>query len=133
MSEALTRAGAHRGGEPQHVVPVRGDQLLVDGAGDERRERRPGRGRAEGIEPALGQVRDARREPEAEQMREREDVVADPAAVGVVDGDAEVRLVVEQAVDDVRGLAGGRDRHGVVGRVAGRVTACRSSADASRP
>jgi hypothetical protein len=51
---------------------------------------------------------------------EREDVVADAAAVGVVDGAGEVGLVVEQAVDDVRRLAGGRDGDGVERRVAGR-------------
>ena len=41
-----------------------------DPAGDERRERRPSRRGAEGVEPALGEVRDARREAEAEQVRE---------------------------------------------------------------
>lgn len=50
-------------------------------------------------------------------MGEREDVVADPAAVGVVGRDGEIGLVVEQTVDDVRRLAGGRDGCDVEGRV----------------
>lgn len=52
-------------------------------------------------------------------MGEREDVVADAAAVGVVGGDAEVGLVVKQAVDDVCRLAGRRDCGDMVGRVPG--------------
>jgi hypothetical protein len=75
---------------------------------------------AEGVEPALGQVGDARREPEAEEMREPEHLVADAAAVGVMDGADEVRLMVEQAVDDVGGLAGRRDGHGMERRMPGR-------------
>ena len=37
---------------------------------------------AAGVEPALGQVGDARHEAEAEQGRQGKYVVADPAAVG---------------------------------------------------
>jgi hypothetical protein len=38
-------------------------------------------------------------------MGHGKDVITDSAAVGVMDGDAEVRLVIEQSVDDVGSLA----------------------------
>jgi hypothetical protein len=41
-------------------------------------------------------------------VSEREDVVADAATIGVMDGAGEVGLVVEKAVGDVRRLAGWR-------------------------
>ena len=104
------RARAHRGRQPEHVVPLRRDQLFVGSSGDERRQRRPGRGRTEGVELAVGEVGDARGEAEAQEMRQGEHVVTHPAAVRVMDSYAEVRLVVEQAVDDVSRLARGRNR-----------------------
>ena len=63
-------------------------------------------------------MRGANRKPE--EMREPEHLVADATAVGVMDGAGEVRLMVEQAVDDAGGLAGGRDDHGVERRMSGR-------------
>ena len=68
------------------------DQLFVDASGDEGRERWPRAGRPEGVEPAVGQVGDARGEPEAEQMRQGEGVIADAAAVGVMGGNAQICL-----------------------------------------
>ena len=127
------RSGAHRGGQPEHVIPVRGDQFFVDRAGDERRERRPIAGRAEGIEPTLGQIRNARREREAEQKRQGEDVIADAAAVGVVRANAQVGLVVEQSIDHMRGFAGGRDGNRVEGRMARRRGVYRTAPMLSRP
>ena len=47
-------------------------------------------------------------------------MVADTAAIGVMHGDAEVRLVIQKAINDVRRLAGGRDRDGVVWCLPGR-------------
>jgi hypothetical protein len=106
-------AGAHRGGEPQQVVPVRRDQALVDPAGHEGRQRRPGIRASEAIEPALGEVGDAWREPEAEQMRQAEDVLGDATPIRVVGHGRDRGLVVEQPVHDVRRLAVGRDHLGV--------------------
>ena len=94
------------------------DQLFVDAAGDERREHWPRAGRPEGVEPAVGQVGDARGEPEAEQMRQGEGVIADAAAIGVMSCDAQIRFMIEQAVDHIGGLTGRRDRHRVVRRLA---------------
>ena len=73
------RSGPYRGGQPEHVIPVSGDQLLVDRTGDKRREPRPFAGRTERIKPALGQIRNARRERGAKEIRQGEDVIADAA------------------------------------------------------
>ena len=56
-------------------------------------------------EPLVGQVADARREPVAQEMAQREDVVGESAGVRVMLLDAKVGLVVEQAVEHVRGVA----------------------------
>ena len=55
-------------------------------------------------EPLVGQVADARREPEAQEVAQGEDVVGESAGVRVVLLDAKVGLVVEQAVEHVRGV-----------------------------
>ncbi len=68
------------------------------------------------MEPAVGEVRDARGEAEPEQVTEREHVIRDAAAVGVVDRDVEVAAVIQQSVDDMRGLALGRGDDLVAGR-----------------
>src|SRR3954469_5401777 len=56
-------AGADRGSEPQDIVPVRGDALIVGAAGNERRKGRPGSCRTGSVEPALGEIGNARSEP----------------------------------------------------------------------
>ena len=76
------------------------DKLFVDPAADERLEHRPSAFRPEGVKPSLRQVGNARREIEAEQVRQGEVVIADAAAVGVVSSDTQVGLAVEQPVDD---------------------------------
>jgi hypothetical protein len=107
-------AGPDGGGQAQHIIPMRGDEAFVGATGDEGRQRRPVRGRSEAIEPTLGEVGDTWREPESQQMGQGKDVITDAAAVGVMDGDTEVRLVIEQPVDDVGGLARGWDGDGMV-------------------
>jgi hypothetical protein len=47
-------------------------------------------------------------------------LIAAAAAVGVVGGDTQVGLMVEQPIDDIGGLARGRDRDRVVRRLASR-------------
>ena len=56
------------------------------------------------MKPSIVQVGNARREPKAQQVAKREDVVR-YAAVGVVDGDIDVATVIKQPVDDVRRFA----------------------------
>jgi hypothetical protein len=60
------------------------DQRDVDAAGDQRFERRIGRGLGKAVEPAVLQIRDARRKLKAKQSEEREDMIGISAAVGVV-------------------------------------------------
>ncbi len=60
---------------------------------------------------------DARSEAEAEQMHQAKDVVGHAAAIGVVSGWSEIGLMIEQAVDNVRCFAVGRDHLGVKRRV----------------
>ena len=87
------------------------DQRDVDAARDEGLQNRPGFRGAEGVEAAVAQVRDARREAEPQQREQAEDVVRDAAAIGMVDGAVDGGTVMEQPVDDMGGLAlGDRDR-----------------------
>ncbi len=53
-------------------------------------------------------------------MRQGEGVIAHPAPVRVVDRDAEIGLVVEEAVDDVGRFARGWDRGRMVRSMPGR-------------
>jgi hypothetical protein len=87
---------------------VGADQGDVDAPGDQRLKRRVVGGLAEDVEAAVLQVGDARREAEAEQGAQREDVLGIAAAVGVVARGGGLAPVVEQAVEDVDGLARGR-------------------------
>ena len=99
---------------------MRCDQIFVDAPGDEWLEHGPGFRPPEGVKASPRQIGDAWRKIEAEQIGQGEDVVADAAAIGVVGCDAQVGLVVEQPVDDMGGLPGGRNRDRVVRRLAGR-------------
>ena len=60
-------ASPDRGGDPQDFRPMGADQRDVDAAGNQRFERRIGRRLGEAVESAVLQVRDARRELEAQQ------------------------------------------------------------------
>lgn len=114
------RPGAHRSREAQGIVPVGRDPLFVGAPADERREHRPCAGRSQGVEASLGQAGNAQGKVEADEVGQGEVVIADAAAIGVMGEDAQVGLVIEQAVDDIGGLAGGRDGDRVVRRLAGR-------------
>src|SRR5205085_7688110 len=104
------RSGANRCREAQDIVPVGCDQLFVNAPGDKRFEHRPSACWSKGVEAPLCQVGNARGEIEAEQISQGEVVIADGAAIGVMSSDAQVGLVVEQAVDDIGGFAGRRVR-----------------------
>ena len=94
------------------------DVLHVDAAADPSGERRVGLGVAVDIQTLVGQIADARRETEAQQMHQREHLVGEAGRVGVVLLDAQVRLVVEQAVQHVGRVAhGGIDDLGMERRV----------------
>src|SRR5262249_52743808 len=75
------------------------DQRDVDAAGDQRFERRIGRGLGKAVEPAVLQVWDARRKLKAEQSEEREDVIGIATAVGVMAANRDLALVIQEAVE----------------------------------
>ena len=83
------------------------DVLHVDAATDQSSERRVGLGVAVDRQTLVGQITDARRETEAQQMHQREHVVGEASRVGVVLLDTQVRLVVEQAVQYMSRIAHG--------------------------
>ena len=88
-------------------------------AADQRIERFVGRARANDIEPAVGEVADARREAESQQMAEAEHMIDRAGGVGVVLADVDRAFVVHEPVENVRGLAGiGGDDFGIERRVA---------------
>ena len=102
--------GGHRtlpdgGRQTQDFIPMGADGLGIDPAPDERRERRVITGLAGDEQPLVGQVADAWREAKPEQVHQREDVVGEARRVRVVLLDAQIRLVVEQTVEHVGGIA----------------------------
>jgi len=62
-------------------------------------------GPAVGVEPAVGQVANARCEPEPEEMAKTEDVFANAARVGVVLLDRKRGLVMKKAIKNVERFA----------------------------
>jgi hypothetical protein len=66
------------------------------------------------IEPAVGQIAQARRKPEPEQVAEPEHVLGCAASIGIMLPDGRGALMVEQSVQNVSGLASvSRDHLGV--------------------
>ena len=114
-------AGADGGDDAQDLRPMGADESDVDAAGDHRFERGIGGRLAEAVEPPVLQVRDARRELEAEQGAQGEDMVGIAAAIGVVPPGRDLALMVEQRVQHVQRLARRRrDQLGVERPVAVR-------------
>lgn len=93
-------------GKPQRLVPVLLDGAQVDRPCDERAKRRPGCQVAHGVEATFTEVADAGREAETEQVAQAKDVIDGAGGIGRVLADRDAALMVEQPVDDVRGLAG---------------------------
>src|SRR5271165_4444593 len=94
------------------------DQRHVDARGDERLERRIVRRLAEAVQSPAFQIRNARRKLKTKQRTQREDMIRIPAPIGVVADARDLALVIEQSVQDVQRLAGGRGDHlGVEGRM----------------
>ena len=92
-------------GEAKDLVPVRADCSEVDSASDHGRKR-PIFGLAIGeIKFRVAEVTDARREAEAEQVHESEDMVREAGCVGVMLLDPQAGLMVKQPVEDVGGVA----------------------------
>lgn len=70
------------------------------------------------VESLFPEIVNARCEPEAERVTQREDVIGESVGVGVVLGDSKLELVIEQPVQHVRrSVRGGDDRRLATGHV----------------
>ena len=70
------------------------------------------------IKSFVGKIADAGRETKAQQMAECKDVIGEASGVGVVLLDPQIGLMVEQAIENMRGITGIRGDHlGIEGRV----------------
>ncbi len=94
------RALLDRGGQPQDFVPMGADVLDVERAADHR-QRVIGGIALRDVELGVAQVADARREAEAQEVHQGEDVIGEARRVGVVLLDPQVGFVVQQAVEHV--------------------------------
>ena len=81
------------------------DVLDVERAADHGFQRVIGGVALRDVELGVAQVADARREAEAQEVHQREDVIREPCRVGVVLLDAQVGFVVQQAVEHVGRVA----------------------------
>ena len=99
------RALLDRGGQPQDFVPMGADVLDVERAADHRLERVIGGIALRDVELGVAQVADARREAEAQEVHQGEDVIGEARRVGVMLLDPQVGLVVQQAVEHVGRIA----------------------------
>ena len=88
--------------QPQDVGPVRGDQRLAELAADQTPQFPRAGDRLEDVDALGGQIPDARHEPVAQNRRNGEDMVGEPAGVGVLLADVAAGFVHQQAVQDVR-------------------------------
>jgi len=94
------------------------DELDVDTAGDHRLQRGIGGRLGEAVQPPVLQVRNARRELEAQECAQSEDVVRIAASIGVVPACGDLALMVEQRVQHMQRFARrGRDQLGVEGGI----------------
>ncbi len=99
------RALLDRGGQPQNLVPMGADVLDVERAADHRFERVIGGIALRDVELGVAQVADARREAEAQEVHQCEDVIGEARRVGVVFLDPQVGFVVQQPVEHVGRIA----------------------------
>ena len=80
------------------------DVLDVQGAADQRAQRRVGLYALRHVQFGFAEVADTRREAEAQQVHQGEDVIGEAGRVGVVFLNPQVGLVVQQAVEHVGGI-----------------------------
>ncbi|GAS59631.1 hypothetical protein NGUA37_02747 [Salmonella enterica] len=79
--------------------------LDVQGAADQRAQRRVGLHALRHVQLGFAEVADARREAEAQQVHQGKDAIGEAGRVGVVLLDPQVGLVVQQAVEHIGGIA----------------------------
>jgi hypothetical protein len=81
--------------ETKDLVPVRADGFQVDGPADHRRKRLVLHLAVWKVELCVAQIPDARREAEAEQVHEDEDVIGEASGIRVVLLDPQVGFMVQ--------------------------------------
>ena len=79
--------------------------LDVQGATDQRAQRRVGLHALRHVQFGFAEVADAWREAEAQQVHQGEDVIGETGRVGVVLLDPQVGLVIQQAVEHIGGIS----------------------------
>ncbi|MNG04146.1 hypothetical protein D3C84_872570 [compost metagenome] len=77
------------------------DVLDLQGAADQRAQRRVDMYALRHVQLGFAEVADAWRETEAQQVHQREDMIGEAGRVGVVFLDPQVRLVVQQTVEHI--------------------------------
>lgn len=93
-------------GKSPNLVPVTSDMLRVDRSSGESRKGRVLLLRSRRNEYHLvRQIADTRRESESQEVHEREEMIREASSIGIVLLDPQVRFVIEQAIQDVRGIA----------------------------
>jgi hypothetical protein len=85
--------------QSQDLLPLRSDQLQTELAADQRSERRVIALLARHAKPLVGEIADAGRKAESQQMAERKEVLGEAGSVGVVLLDPQIGLLVEEAVE----------------------------------
>ena len=112
-------AGADRYGEPDYVVPVVGDQAFVDRLSSQRGDRWPRPHVGEQMQAPVPDVGDTWGETKTKEMTQGKHMVGNAPSIGVMALDREVCAMMEQTIENMRGLAcpGGDDR-GMERRVA---------------
>jgi hypothetical protein len=93
--------------------------LTIDGSSDHRRQGGIDGAAIGDVEPAIGEIANARREPKPHEMAQAEDMIDRAGRVGVMLADFKATFVMQQAVQNIRGFAGvSRDHVGVERRIA---------------
>ena len=97
--------------QSQNLFPLRSEQLQIELAADQRSERWMVALLAWHIKPLVGKIPNAWREAKAQQMAERKNMIGKTSRVGVMFLDPQIGLVVEQAIENMRRIAGIRGDH----------------------
>jgi hypothetical protein len=85
-----------RRGKADDLFELAFDKFRVEGATDQGAQRGPVGGLAGNVRAFVSQIADARREAEAEQVAQSEDVIGETGRVGIVLLDPQIGLVIQQ-------------------------------------
>jgi len=97
-------ARAERGNEAEDIVPVRGDDIGADALAEQGLKTGIGRRAFQRPKTAVGEVAQARAEPEPEQSTEREDMIGRTARIGVMLVDGKRCAMMQEPVEHIGGF-----------------------------